>query len=128
MPMMPNAATPERVVSMRRMGETLSLPPQLRIEDRGLRIGIERIADCGLKMDRSAIRSPQSRNSDPQSPILNSLVYLPIASSSLSVRQYHMPPTRAGEAITRAWSSFTRLSLNVGPASTTNVWPSSFVK
>ena len=40
----------------------------------------------------------------------------PIAINSRSVRQYHVPPTSAGEASTCAFSSLTCSSLNVRPA------------
>ena len=51
-----------------------------------------------------------------------------MASSERSVRQYHVPSTRAGDASTCARSSLTRISLNLRPAWTTKVWPRSFVK
>src|SRR5688572_31477279 len=51
-----------------------------------------------------------------------------IALNVEAVRQYHVPSTSAGDASVRSPSSFTCNSLNVRPASTTNVCPSSLVK
>jgi hypothetical protein len=52
----------------------------------------------------------------------------PMAISSRSVRQYHVPSTSAGEASVRALSWFTCSRLNSRPAFSTKVSPWSFVK
>ena len=51
-----------------------------------------------------------------------------MASSSSSVRMYHLPSTSAGDAKVRAPMSFVWSRSNSGPARSTNVTPSSLVK
>ena len=71
----------------------------------------ERCGSRGVDLER-----PRETHAGGAATVGAESYFAPIAISALSVRQYQMPSTSAGEAMTCAFISFTRSSLKVGPA------------